>query len=1249
MYLTEKSWTRSPAIHVMLRKLAVESKMSSSWRSRSFRLSPQTVEIGYWVISSVRNIITEISQDNSLSHDLCLFDEADIFDFSTPRSRFNYLVDQIPLISILFSFLINSYTKSFASSVFSFLFECNQTMKSGERISPNLTDNSIKESIQDVFIFLLTSNIPIIDGFVRCQETLFHEIQLLAKCLPIYANTHRPECFSLTPLPLITSHCLTYFSNLFEISRVLTHLIPLPPPNVPTYRENASNIHPFVDFSIFDPVVSSEYYCRVAFSDLPSYFLKFCCDILNLLQHIFMVSHCAILQTFLKHELSHSHVSALCFLFMEVENYNFESKFNLSEDFPNFSINLQSTFHHFLFSGSFDNKFQIYFMEKIGFKFEKWPLFLSETMLFVLSKTILYHMNNQVTSSDHFSIRFLTSFIDSLERKISVISEDHPTDDVNFLHIQLFLFTFSSVPLEYRLSLLVRVIRLILGFSKINIHNLSSILASCRLVLLLEYFVFFLTSPYHSLYNLINACFQNNSKISQPGNIPTSSLDIPFKHYISKYCDEFTLPFPDSIPILYEILDRTDLKVDINSLPTLCNFHSNYSIQYLEIYSELLNLTYNIEAITVSSNKKYYFPHLFHYRYESIKNILSYLPLPDLKPSSIQTITTALDTYKLISLNLPSNSVSMKGNIREGAYKLPTAEFIFKEEMRYQNFLRPIDVIQLAENFFSTVTTSNTLSLFQLLLVSTSIMFKLFETLNSLKKLAANSILGSTLFSGKEVDSEIVDQTVVVIVDRQRFGNDPTISTSCQTLETEKPIDTLASDENQISFPYDNSNVDLNCGDIVNIQKPNEPEASFFESSMLHSSLPQFIISDVSVRLIPLVLKFIDFLSDLCTRYFIIDSPGNFDIIYCLLSTCTVESSSKDLTHFPPSPNLHLFDASLNESSMRVYDSYQQISLSCFDEISLLGANFLENKHSLNDILEQYVASLSVDPLNSLAPMFKHCISTTSSLIQSLIKWGCDEDILSSFLPEISSLIHRAPLLSLPPQCTIDHFISKKFYKLISNASTSLLLQKSFELIGLPNLRYFCNANLVLHTYYDIIIHSVKDVCIYRIMCNILENSPSFNFFSPLFLPIYPEFRQCLTSSINTFADLLIYQKENSIDETSIMVSQLHSSIFLNQEIIYAYFDYAMLGYAGEEEKSIEERCDKLLVLANAISTGGTILPTSTCQFMLISILPLGDKLLDFINQLLTKSRKGNHLHIQLKSDSFQQVTIDTKFHTLNV
>ena len=1084
------------------------------------------IEIATWIFPSVSSILSQ-AKDNNSSPCQSIPHEANLFTYSTPHSRLDYLIDQSPLMSIIITLLINGYSRCYASSAVSTLLQSRSIISSSE-LSP-IQDSPFYPLFQDLLsplTFLLTSNVPIYGPLSSCQRVLFTHADSVARIIQQFSSSQTSKiCFFNHPFD-IPYHILRYYSQFTNIPQTITHDIPPPPPNIPSHFISRSFKHPSPHkLNILDTQLSYSF----NYLDIPSCYMQFCCDILSLLHEIFLKSQNSVLPYFMNNEIERAHISAFCFLFIEISNFSYEHPVISPNCMLNFSKQLLSTFHSFLYSDFFNNSLQVYFLENIGFKFDKWPLYLSEPKLFILSWMVLYHMKMPVVSNDHFSIRFLSSFITSLEQELSYLNTSlGQHHDVNFPHIQIFLFCFSSVPLNYRTSFLLRIMYLLQRLSKQSFVTLASYLIFCRVVSLFEYFLFHFTTPPQSLGQYIHSCFVENKTFSITQKTPTSPFNDGFANFILN--TEFRQLFEDSI--LFEILDRSNLIVDSTGFSAICNLDPENSLNYADFYCSLIFHSFSMGKISFSLESKqcYHLPHLFNYRYTSLKNILLHLPCLQANNFNCPSNPTDLDMYMILSFNI----LCKPGRLNQDLSLLLPNRFL------QSSSLRSIDVLHLVENFFSTVAIPNT-STFHHLFISTAIIYQLYETI---------SILEQSMDSSPE-----------------------------------------------------NKSKKFRC----------------------NAPLIKFFLSNVATRLIPLIFHVLHILSSECSLYLSLESFDGSVVIENLMYSCAVRGCSDDLTRFHSSSNPELFDSSLTESAKLSLQSYYYVSASSFEQLSLFGDCFFMKNYSILDILESYLFSLAIHQSN-YAPIFKHCLSTISSLLPHLLHWSSDEGMLSNYIPEVALLVHKAPMISLFPQGDMDRFIPCRLHSIIRDTTTSLLLKNSFYLISLPQLRFFSNATTVLNTYYTIMLQSVKDMNIYRLICNILNNGSSFNYFSPLLLPIYPEFRNSLSLSIHTLADMFIYQKENFIEESSIFLSQLNEPVFLNHQSLLTYFDYAMLGYPGEDEKMVEARCDKLLVLANAISTGCTILPVSTCQFILKSIIPLGHKLLDFIDRLLSSCSLGKYL-----------------------
>lgn len=1084
-------------------------------------LSPRIIEISSWITSSVSRIFSEVKngctyRGESFTH------EANLFTYSTPHSRVDYLFDQNPLLSIFFSLLVNGYSRWYASSAVSTILEYRNFMfiekPSTIQISPSYVHF---QDLRSSLTFLFACNIPIYGSLTSYQQLLFEHVESVASNISQYSSNRLYETLLLDHLFVNPNEVIRYYSQFANISQVATHRIPPPPPNIPIYSTSRYFGDPFPTSLNLNTLEALETSSGFDYSSIPTSYMQFCCTILSLIREIFLKSKNTVWCSLMNTEIECSHIYALCYIFNGIVTSSREHPVISPNCILNLSKQILSTFHCILFSDSFDYSLQVYFLDHIGLKFDKWPLYLSEPQLFILSWLVLYHMKTSVISSDHFSIRFLSSFISSLEQGLSDSNNDFgQLHDVNFPHIQIFLFCFSSIPRSYQTSCFIRITHLLQRFSNQSFITFTSNLIWLRVVLLFEYFLFHFTTPPQTLVHYIHSCFGQNATFSLNQTVPTSPFNDGLRDFF--FNTEFRQLFKDSPPILYDILNRSNLNIDPTSLSVICHLYSENLRNYTVLYSNLFlhSISMGRMSLSLKSKRTYLLPHFYVFRYKSLKNILLHLPCFNLvfPPNS-----TPIDIYMTLSMNALCKSPHLDEHL----------SFLLPNQFHQSSFLRPIDVIHLAEKFFSTVSIFNT-SYFIPLFVSTSIIYLLYETMSTLEQ-------------------------------------------------------------------------------SLDISQENETK-----NHRRNRSLIKFLLSDVSARFVPLLFRFLNILSNECSLYLSEDSHHGSDVIENLMYNCAVSSCSDDLTHFSSTSNPELFDSSLTDSTKVALRSYYNVSKIGFDQLSLFGDCFFLNNYSLLDILELYMISLTVYPCNLYAPIFKHCISTISSFLQHILGWISDKDILSSYIPEIAVLIHKAPQTSLFAQGTIDRFIPSRFHSTIRDASTSLFLKNSFFLISLPQLRNFSNATTVLNTYYTILLQSMKDFSIYRLVCNILKNGSSFNIFSPLFLPIYPEFRNSLSLSIHTLADIFVCQKGNFVLESSIFVSQLNDSAFLNQQNIFSYFDYAMLGFPGEEEKKIEERCDKLLVFANAISTGCTILPASTCQFILKSIIPLGDKLLDFIGQLST-------------------------------
>ena len=1089
-----------------------------------FSLSPLFIEIVTWIMLSVSEFFSQAKDGSSPACEL-FSHESNLFTHSTPQSRMDYLIDQSPLLSILFTLLVNGYSRCYASSAISTILESRDVLSTND-FSP-IHDPPLYPLFTDLrssLTFLLTSNIPIYGAFASYQQLLFSHVDSVSRIIPQYPSNQISKQLFFTHLFEVPNRVLRYYSQFSNIPNNIISPpppnIPPPPPNIPVHFTSRTFDHlsPIsLKLKLLDTLESSHSF---NYSSISSYYMQFCCDILSLLRQIFLRCQNSVWRYFMNDEIDCAHVSAFCYLFIEITDSSYVQPVISPNCMLNFSNQLLSTFHCFLYSNFFNYSLQDHFLDNIGFKFEKWPLYLSEPKLFILSWLVLYHIKTPVVSSDHFSIRYLGSFITSLERGLSDSNSSFGQHhDVNYPHIQIFLFCFSSIPLNYRKSFLLRILHLLQQFSKQPFVTLASNLILCRVVSLLEYFLFHFTTPPQSLGQYIHSCFVENASFSITQKTPTSPFNDAFTKFILN--TELGQLFADSI--LFEIIDRSNLTLDSTCLFAICNVDSDILLNYTDLYSSLLFHSFSFGKMSISSESRtsYFLPHLFSFRYASLKNIL--LHLPSLNGSSfiLPTNPTAIDIYMILSFDSLCKSARLSQDL----------SLLLPDKFLHDSFLRPVDIFQLAESFFSAVTIPN-VSFFHTLFISTSIIYLLYETMSIL--------------------------------------------------------------EQSMGISLENNTTNLRC----------------------NRSLIKFFLSDVSSRLIPVIFHVLHVLSNECSLYLSAESFDGSGVIEFLMHSCAVRSCSDDLTLFPSSSNPELFDSSLTESTKLALNSYYGVSISSFGQLSLFGDSFFLHNYSILDILESYIFSLTTHHVNIFVPIFKHCISTISSLLQHLLRWIGDEGTLSTYIPEVAFLIHKAPMISLFANGTVETFIPGRFNSAIRDASTSLLLKNSFYLLSLSQLRFFSNCTTVLNTYYTIMLQSVKDINIYRLICNILNDGSNLNFFTPLFLPIYPEFRNSLSPSIHTLTEIFIYQKENFIEESSVFVSQLNESVFLDQQNIFSYFDLAMLGYSGENEKVIESRCDKLLVLANAISTGCTILPVSTCQFILKSIIPLGDKLLDLIDRL---------------------------------
>ena len=1163
-----------------------------------FRLSPQTIEIVNWILSSIRNIISDLDQYSSQPCDSFPFQEPNIFLSSTPHTRFAYLINQAPLMPILFNFLINSYANSFAAFICSSIYEYNHSIWKDHvlAISKN-EDIAFFNTLGESLTFLFTQNTTFSDEFPSFLANISFQIKSVVNSVKDLFSSANHEGFTFNRTFYDSNHCLSYYINLLSNSDDCFTAIPPPPPNIPLYNESLSlqkRTCPYSFFYQLNLLLGSESYISFSHSDLFPCFLQLSRDILIFLRDAFISSH-DVCRQYLLQELTFTHVSAFCFFIREINDCFTRDKLLIPKEYPLFFQDFLGTMHYFLFSGLFGNSLQIYFMENIGLSFSKWPLFLSESLLFILSRMLFYHAKFPITSNDHFLLRICNAFIDTFERNI-VSSSTLPDEDVdlNFLHFQLLLFSFSFVPLVYKKSLFYRVVLLIHDSLKNKVSTLSSLIVVSRLVLLFEYFLFFFTNPSKSLYDCISSCFSENSSVSLPENISTSTLEQSLKLFLMNQNNVLNQPLLATLPRFYYIYDRSsnEIKIDKNFLLALNQMYLHIPLTYSEFYFDLLNLTFNIDCFTESNSSlnntlvSFY----INYRYESLCNILLYVPCMRLQPIDVALSSAPLEFYASLFINLQTQHLTKKDHLTGTIIDM----FLLEErsiEESYASYIslvnllyRPIDIIHLADSFFSNVIASNTLSEFHLLLLITTFVSLLYENLLTLENLSFSAILKTNVSSNTQIDDQ----------------------------NNKYDIDQNAEYEHAPHDTRPNMKMLLNNPDVKHLEH-SEPGAS----------MKLLLLQDLSFKFIPKILSVLKILAESCSNYLLINSSKFPEISKTLLDICTVLSSSKDLTLFPHSCSIPLFDTCLSDSDSAVFNYFQQVSLSCFDVLSFPGDGFLKKRHSMSAILERYLYSLTLNQTNCLSPIYKHCISSTTSLIKCLFKWCRDPDFLDGYSLELSSFVHSAPFISLAPGCSLDQVIPKHLFGSICNASTFDLLKNSYRLIHNPDLRYFCNANNVLRIYYSIILRCVKDSKLNRILCETVVVEEYLNFFVPFFLPIYPEYRLCLTSSIHAFADTLIYQKENPIEESNVLISQLNEGAFLDQVRIFTWFNYAMLGYPGEDEKSIEERCDKLLVLANAISTGGTILNPSTCQFMLITILPLGSKLLDYIQLLLLKSKTG--------------------------
>ena len=1164
-----------------------------------YRLLPQTIEILNWALSSIRIIFTEVDQFSLQNFDPVLFEEPNIFISSNPHSRFVYLMDQVPVFSVLCYFLIDSYSKSFTTYVCSTIFEYNLTIQKKHLLEDSNTENrSYMNILEDSLIFLFTHSFPICKDFFSSLTKLFSQIRSIEDSTNDLLVSTNQEKFRFSKCLYHPNRYLTYYSKLLNSSLLCVTTIPNPPPDIPFQ----SGIHDFpkenynYDSTQLNLHLSCESYASVAHFDLFPRFLQLSRNILTFFRDIFVSSH-GISRQFLLNQIDETLLSAFSFIVLEIDHISFRNKLIIPPDYDTFSRDILSTVNYFLFSELFENSLQISFLENIGLGFSDWPLFVSDSLLFILSRMLFYHSKYPITSNDHFLLRFSTAFFDALESKILSTSQPlNEFEDVNLLHLQLFLFSYSFFPIFHKKSIFYRLILLIHHFVVHKISNISSVIVVSRLITLFEYFLFFFTEPPKILYNCISSSFSDNSAVFRTNDTPTSCLEQSFGLFIKDQKNS-NQPISYPLPRFYHLFDRStnQLKIDQNCLLALNEMYLHIPITYSEFYNDLLILSFNVDCFNESQSSLNSSLSSFYinYRYESISNIFLFIPCMKLVPFDSAIGSVPLDSYCNLFLNIQAQLFTEREILNRAILDFVlTEEGSIEEKFTYcinltKTIYRPIDILYLTESFFNNIIDSNSLSEFHLLLLTTSFVLLLYENLLSLQNISFSTIpernsLPLVLKAQINEKNNVTDDVLVPTLDDSPSGShfDP---------------------NNSLNNPYNS-----------------ELEHSEFGVSMKH-----FLLQDISMKFIPKLFSVLKLLSDSCSKS-LVRHPSNLQHISLkILELCTAIPSIKDLTLFPSSCNVPLFDSCLSDSVNVIFNSFQNISLGCLDGLSLPGESFLKKRHSLRDILECYLHSLCLNKSNCLLPIYKHCISSILSLIKSLYKLSKDTDNLDEFYLDVSLFVHSAPFMSLPSGCSLDEVVPKHLFTSISSASTFNLMRKSYALIHNSDLRYFCNASKVLGVYYSIILRCVKDSKLNRILCEVVMSEPDLNFFIPFLFPIYPEFRSCLNSSIQTFADTLIFQKENHFDESNILISQLNEGPFLDQDRIFTWFNYAMLGYPGEDEKNIEARCDKLLVLANAISTGGTILNPSTCQFMLKTILPLGTNLLEYIQQLLAKSNIG--------------------------
>ena len=1127
----------------------------------------------------------------------------DLSTFTNTFQHFCFLFQNFPILKLLSSLILNSYTRLFAV----YGYKSSETLV--EPSPPQRTPFSIFASnmshsqlnMNTLFAFLFT-HVSIISKEYN-PTFIFKLIKFLTKGIESQTSTFELDSFRSSYSDYVVECATSFLKNslnnlkyseyaLFHAITISSPFIPLPPPDI-------------TDDLPIKHTISQEKPISKGFSRLQHYYanntkqmftsykistslISIANNSLKLLRIAFASSQRSIMSCFIEEILNENFISLFNLLLNEIQDLPFRNP-KLPWDFECFSRLLMSSFHNLLMSSYLSETVQVSILDSLGINLDDWPLFIPNVSLFILSRIIFFNMKLPSKSNNHLCVRIWHSFLNSLERNVSC--DSNLFNDVNYFHLQLMMFCFHYLSLDQRSAIVVKIMIAFQNFSQCKIDNAISCLASCRLSMIFEYILFNFSKIPSSLSKIIREYFFDTLLLST-NQVQTSSTDLLFNDSCAKLEPKVVCDFG---PRFYDLFNRSNYSfkdLDQSCLALLFSFKvENSALNYSDIYSSLLVLNYNFESFTYSSAS--YSDLLSNFallhRFNSIRNVTSYLPaiIPNLLTDPIKN--DAINDFRSLYMTMMVKETSTNADLSKSALAyymmtgLPEDKAAKILSSQKQLLCNSFDKINIAYTFFTKILLSKELD-FHVLIFSTSFAYLLFESFLDLEKLSLDEIIDS-------------------------FNNSSLFSNFSFAAISEH-------------FP-DSSKIPTDPN--ANSPLPNGSQSDVGEQA--HSEkTDDKILGEFSKRVIPILLKVLNYLTNCCSDYFIhIASNENYYISKELLMLSTASPTSNNLTFFSNSCNIPLFDSFLDNRLKSKLSQYQNISQNTFEGLEFIDKNYSKGSFNFQKILKFYLSNMTCSDF-TLVSNYKHSLSAISSLVQLLFKWCNTDEEINTLSSDIAECIHHAPLTSLFSGSLISDFVPNSITPFVKDIAANIFLRRSFLLLSCPNIRMHHTPADILNTFYSIITFSLKDIVLIRTICDIFCDQ-SLDLFYILFCPIYPEFQSCITLSINTFAELLITLKDTAFNESKCIVSQLNDINSISKDKIIRWFEYAMLGYENENEKSIETRCDKLLVLANAISTGGTVLNSDTCQFILASILPLGYKLLDFIKCILMNDKKGNYLN----------------------